>query len=315
MFCIASFLVLSILGIFSASNRQLAKEALDCVLRRVTFRPCTTGFDQKMKAKLVGGVLTRSETAAGFINKNFEIIAWVFVVLLAVSSFFAIRGIYNFYVYGSCNGLNQSGFCAFDPKGTNNAVSTIPLQCSETPPTAADLTVKEMDLTLFPQKNKEESNKLVFIGCYACDYSRLVYPVIMKLIERFPVNFVFAHYPVKEKSNYLSLAGECVAQQDPEKLWALNDTLFTVEKSKLEDESYIQETVSAIGVDLPKFNECLKNPATEEKVKTQIEQITQTGIFGTPTVFINGDALVGPKPFRVYAIKLAGFFYWLKYSK
>ncbi len=34
-----------------------------------------------MKAKLVGGVLTRSETAAGFINKNFEIIAWVFVDL------------------------------------------------------------------------------------------------------------------------------------------------------------------------------------------------------------------------------------------
>jgi hypothetical protein len=29
-------------------------------------------------------------------------------------------------------------------------------------------------------------------------------------------------------------------------------------------------------------------------------------------VFINGDALVGPKPFRVYAIKLAGLFYWLK---
>jgi hypothetical protein len=36
MFCIASFVVLSILGIFSASNRALAREALDCVLRRVT---------------------------------------------------------------------------------------------------------------------------------------------------------------------------------------------------------------------------------------------------------------------------------------
>ncbi len=54
MFCIVAFVVLSILGIFSASNRVLAREALDCVLRRVTLRPCNTGFDEKMKAKLLG---------------------------------------------------------------------------------------------------------------------------------------------------------------------------------------------------------------------------------------------------------------------
>ena len=51
MFCIVAFVVLSILGIFSAANRRLAKEALDCVFRRITFRPCNTGFDEKMKAK------------------------------------------------------------------------------------------------------------------------------------------------------------------------------------------------------------------------------------------------------------------------
>ena len=48
MFCIVAFVVLGIMGIFSATNRGLAKEAFDCVLRRVTLRPCTTGFDQKM---------------------------------------------------------------------------------------------------------------------------------------------------------------------------------------------------------------------------------------------------------------------------
>lgn len=312
MFCIASFLVLSILGIFSASNRQLAREALDCVLRRVTFRPCNTGFDQKMKAKLVGGVLTRSESAASFINKNFEILSWIFIVFFAVSSFFALRGIYYYYVYGSCNGLNQTGFCAFDPKGQNNAVSAAPLQCKENPPTAADLTLKDVDLSLFPQINNDSKDTMVFLGCYACDYSRKAYPVIMKLVDNFPVNFVFAHYPIKENSDYNSLAGECVTQQDPQALWKLNDILFSTEKTNLSDPTFIQKTVVDLGVDLPTFLKCVEDPATEAKVKNQITNITKTGIFGTPTVFINGKPLVGPKPYRVYAISLAGLFYWLK---
>jgi hypothetical protein len=312
MFCIASFLVLSILGIFSASNRQLAREALDCVLRRVTFRPCNTGFDQKMKAKLVGGVLTRSETAAGFINKNFEIIAWVFVIFLTISSFFAVRGIYYYYVYGSCNGLNQTGFCAFDPRGENNAVSTIPLQCSEKPPTAADLTLKDVDLSLFPQIKNGSKDSIVFIGCYACDYSRKAYPIMMKLTEKFPVNFLFAHFPVKEKTDYTSVVGECVTQQNPNALWELNPILFSTDKANLEDTQFIEKTVVDLGIDLQKFQSCVSDPATEAKVKEQIANITKTGIFGTPTIFINGEPLVGPKPYRVYAINLAGLFYWLK---
>jgi protein-disulfide isomerase len=312
MFCIASFLVLSILGIFSASNRQLAREALDCVLRRVTFRPCNTGFDQKMKAKLVGGVLTRSESAASFINKNFEILSWIFIVFFAVSSFFAVRGIYYYYVYGSCNGLNQTGFCAFDPKGQNNAVSAAHLQCKENPPTAADLTLKDVDLSLFPQINNDSKDMVVFMGCYACEYSRKAYPLIQKLIDKFPVTFVFAHYPIKENSDYNSLAGECVYQQDPQAFWKFNDVLFSSENANLSDPTFIQGTVDELGLDLPTFQECVEDPATETKVKGQITNIAKTGIFGTPTVFINGKPLVGPKPFRVYAISLAGLFYWLK---
>jgi len=40
--------------------------------------------------------------------------------------------------------------------------------------------------------------------------------------------------------------------------------------------------------------------------------VDKTGFYGTPTIFINGKAFVGPKPYRVYAIALKGLFYWLK---
>ena len=125
MFCIAAFVVLSIMGIFSASNRQLAREAFDCVGRRVTLRPCNTGFDERMKAKLLGVVIVRSERAAMWLNKNFELLAWFFLILTLGSAFYSVRGVYLFYTTGSCNGVNDTGFCVFDPTGENNQVSSV----------------------------------------------------------------------------------------------------------------------------------------------------------------------------------------------
>jgi len=57
---------------------------------------------------------------------------------------------------------------------------------------------------------------------------------------------------------------------------------------------------------------CASNPKTEEAVQSLFTEIRKTNFYGTPTIFINGEALVGPKPYRVYAIQLKGFFYWLK---
>src|SRR3989344_5162086 len=84
MICIIALVVFSIVGIFSATHRALAKEALDCVLRRVTFRPCNTGFDEKMKGMIVGRLLNRSVFAARFVKKYFEFISWGFIVLLTI---------------------------------------------------------------------------------------------------------------------------------------------------------------------------------------------------------------------------------------
>ena len=118
-----------ILGIFSASNRQLAKEALDCVFRRVTLRPCNTGFDEKMKAKILGTVITRSETVGPPVEQEFRAALVDFLCVAVASSIWSLHSVYLFYATGSCNGLNQSGFCVFDPKGNNNQVSTIGQGC------------------------------------------------------------------------------------------------------------------------------------------------------------------------------------------
>jgi len=309
MFCIASFIVLSLLGIFSATNRQLAKEALDCVFHRVTFRPCTTGFDKKMKAKLVGGLLTRSVPVAKFISKYFEVISWIFVVLFILSLVMGVRGLVLYYTTGSCNGLNSTGLCVFDPKGQN--VATSATNCPTSATSAKDLTLVNVDLSTFAVKNPNSPEKIVFIGCYECEYSRKAYPVMLKLVDKYAPNFVFAHFPVKGDTNHLAEVAYCVYQQDPNKYWQLNDILFSADKSIMETDAFVNNTLTQLRVDIGQVNACLFDPNTSRVVRNQVTELEKTHLFGTPTVFINAEALVGPKPYRVYAITLRGFFYWL----
>jgi protein-disulfide isomerase len=311
MFCIVSALVLSILGIFSASNRELAREAFDCVLRRVTFRPCNTGFDTKMKAKILGVVITRSEKAAAFLNKYFEAIAWVFFILFLASAIMFFRGLFLFYTTGSCNGVNSTAFCVFDPSGKNNQVSAT-AKCPAKKADGSVTSLKGVDVSSFPVLNPDAGNELVMIGCYHCEYTRKVYPEIRKLVDHFGVKWVYIQYPVKEDTDYFSELQYAVYKVAPDKYWQFNDLMFTGDMSQLDDPAHIQDILKQAGMDATKIDEVMKDPATASAVDAQITEINKTGFFGTPTVYIGKEFLVGPKPYRVYAIALEGLFYWLK---
>lgn len=101
--CLIALIILSILGIFSIKYRLLAREAFDCVFRRVTLRPCKTGFDQKVKTGVSSWFLKRNEKIGGFIFRRFEILSWIFVILFLASGIYAARGIYFYAKFGSCN--------------------------------------------------------------------------------------------------------------------------------------------------------------------------------------------------------------------
>jgi len=310
MFCVIALIVLSVLGIFSAKHRELAKEALDCVLRRVTLRPCNTGFKEKMKGRIVGKLLNRSELAAKIFNRHFEIFSWIFFILMVASTIWTVKGGYNYYFYGSCNGLNQSGFCAFDPKGDNNKVTEINAQCGLEQKTEENVTLQNVDLTGFPEKNIGSKDTIFLIGCYECEYTRKAYPDIQKLVREKKTNYIFAHYPAKEMNNYLSEVGYCVFKEYEDKFWTFNDYLFSVDKVEIYEPSYMEKIFKNFNFDSEKINACLSDPKTQVDVERQMGELRKTHLYGTPTVFINGKALVGPKPYRVYKNALNKFIFF-----
>lgn len=312
MFCIVAFIILAIVGIFSASYRELAREALACVMRRVTLRPCTTGFDEKMKSRILGSVINRSESAARLINRNFELISWTLFLLMVASTLYAGKGIYLFYMTGSCSGLNETSFCFFDPKGENTKVSGLPDSCRIKPTTVADLTLQGVNLSEFPALNPGGGERVVLIGCYGCSYTRKVYPVIREIALKNNAAFIFADFPVKVKTTLMARLGQCVYRRDQAKYWQLNDILIRTNPANLDDPAFALKVTAQLGMEWGEIGRCLDAPATERLVTRQMDEISKTNFFGTPTVFIGNRAFVGPKPYRVYAIAMKGPLYWLK---
>jgi len=100
--CIIALVVFAFLSIFSVKYRVFAKEAFDCVFRRVTFRPCQTGFDLKVKTAVASWFLRKNEKIGGFVFRRFEIINWFFVILSLASIIYVGRGVYFYAKFGSC---------------------------------------------------------------------------------------------------------------------------------------------------------------------------------------------------------------------
>src|SRR3989338_6240239 len=107
MICFIALIVFGDISIFSASHRPLAKEAIDCMFRRITLRPCVTRMDQRLKGQIIGKLLAKPEGTEKFISKYFEAISWAVTIITIVSLFYTAQGIYNYAVYGNCNGTDS----------------------------------------------------------------------------------------------------------------------------------------------------------------------------------------------------------------
>jgi hypothetical protein len=115
MICILAMVVFGIMGIFSASHRKLAKEAFDCVFRMITFRPCNSTFDQRMKGKIVGKLINKSPRMAGFVNKNFKLLSTLMVIIFFISMIYSGYAIYNLGIHGTCD-PEDPDTCIFTPE-------------------------------------------------------------------------------------------------------------------------------------------------------------------------------------------------------
>ncbi len=108
MFCIAAFIVLVIIGVFSAKYRRLLKKSWGCVARKLTLRPCDTTFKNELKSRMLARVAVRRPQYLKAANIGIEVGAFLKVLLTVLSLYVAVKSGLNLYVYGTCNPSNAA---------------------------------------------------------------------------------------------------------------------------------------------------------------------------------------------------------------
>jgi len=106
MVCIASFIVLLVMGAISAKYRPLLKKAWYCVTRRVTFRPCDTTFGDDVKTMLLAPLALKAPQWVKPAARAITVFAWLMVITTVVSLYAVVRSGLNLAVYGTCNKQN-----------------------------------------------------------------------------------------------------------------------------------------------------------------------------------------------------------------
>ncbi len=286
--CFIALGVFSILGIFSAKYRAYAKEAFSCVIKKATLRKCDSDLDLRMQSEIVGKLMGINKPLAGFTNRNFAPLSWIFTILMFASFVYSAVSVYNYVAYGNCNGPNSTGFCVFDPEATGeNGFSR-----------SGDATSLQYPPTLAGQQKGNENSSTVIIeyGCFSCGYTKAAESTVKTLLEEYKgrVLFVFKLIPI-DKHPYsweAANAAECAADQG--KFWEYKDALFANQK-EVHDSGIpvLKNLARGMVADLQEFDSCVDSNAHIADINVTYTEGHSIGIYGTPTFFIGNKSFVG----------------------
>jgi len=136
---------------------------------------------------------------------------------------------------------------------------------------------------------------------FQCPFSarhfQQVFPQIEKeYIATGKVKYYFRDFPLSfhQYAQKAAEAARCANEQG--KFWEYHDKVFANQKAiSLEN---LKEWAKELGLDMAKFSDCLDSGRFEQAVKEDFADGQSAGVRGTPSFFINGQMVVGAKPFE-----------------
>lgn len=283
--CIIAFVVFSVMSIFSARYRPLAREGFRCVFRTLMLKPCDTGLDDRLKAELVSGALKHSPAAARVMNTHFVLLSWVFVMLTIASFGYVVYGLYNFYYFGNCDGPVSSGLCILsDLTGDYGRFGE---------PT--DL-VAPTSMNGITAGNPDAPVTIVEFGCFLCPYTGQAESTMKELLDKHDIYYVFKPFPLPNHENSYDAAVAVLCANRQGKQWELRQRIFAQQMVCAEDGDIgIKELAGEAGLEMGEFNRCYDNREPSAELDRYVQQGKDAHIYATPTFFVNGEPVVGPK--------------------
>ena len=158
--------------------------------------------------------------------------------------------------------------------------------------------------------NERAKVTIVEFSDFQCPFCRTfwngAYQQIKKeYIDTGKARFVYRDFPLSFHPAAMPAAQASQCAKDQGKFWEMHDKMFS-EQEKLGQGtiqfgvSDIKKWASQIGLDTNKFNQCLDSEKYKLEVEKDMADGSAYGVSGTPTLYINGNPVVGAQPFLVF---------------
>ena len=201
------------------------------------------------------------------------------------------------------------GLMVFATIASQGVYATQARAAAKTAKPAPKLAAKPLDVKVGDAPGKGPADAPVVIvefSDFECPHCQRLADNLREAAKKAPdaFRYHFKHYPMDQACNVnigrpfhrnacgAALAAECARQQG--RFWPLHDAMF--ENRALLSPQKVTELARAAGIDLDRWNACMNDPASMERVKADIAQGRALGVGGTPTFFVNGFKQVGGLP-------------------
>jgi protein-disulfide isomerase len=137
--------------------------------------------------------------------------------------------------------------------------------------------------------------QLVVYGDFECPYTASTMREIDGLLERgAAVGVVFRHFPLREihlHAQAAAEAAEAAARQG--RFWEMHDVLFR-NQLRLEPDD-LRRFAERLHLDLERWDSDMADPVTSARIERDFQTVLESGVDGTPSLFIDGLRYEGPR--------------------
>ncbi|MGL5831579.1 MAG: DsbA family protein [Candidatus Altimarinota bacterium] len=143
---------------------------------------------------------------------------------------------------------------------------------------------------------------------FECPYCKKYYSesfakIKANYVDTGKIKYEFKHFPlnIHPKAPEASEASECAADQN--KFWEMHDLLFSNQSTWGRSSTHLEifkNYAKELNLDTQKFNECLDSHIKAATVQAEYQEGLSKNLSGTPTIFINGQKIVGSQPYSVF---------------
>lgn len=141
--------------------------------------------------------------------------------------------------------------------------------------------------------------QLVEYADFECPYCGALAPVLEELRGKYKndISIIFRHFPLTNHHPFAKLAAiasEAAALQN--RFWEMHDALF--DNQEYLSEEMINVIAKELELDMQKFRKDMNRDVLKDKVELDLKSGLESGVDGTPTLFINGIKHIGRMTFE-----------------